>query len=181
MTYHSNQKENISQNNNSQGFYQNGSVPPKGTKNTVIIVIVAVCCLALGVTVGVTGMIFKTKIVDNVMERINTSRPYIGVTVKDVDMESQNLGIPQGAVVISVAADGPAKKADIKEYDIITKINGDNVKNVIELRKQVSDLAIGDKAVLTVYRQGNMLELEVKIENPSFESQDDNELENNEI
>ena len=77
MTYHSNQKENISQNNNPQGFYQNGSAPPKGTKNTVIIVIVAVCCFALGVTVGVTGMIFKTKIVDNVMERINTSRPYI--------------------------------------------------------------------------------------------------------
>ena len=90
-------------------------------------------------------------------------KPYIGVTVSDVSAESQSYGLPQGAAVRSVTENGPAAEAGLQENDIITAANGETITSSNDLVKLVKAASAGDTLELTVYRQGQTLELTVTV------------------
>ena len=102
-------------------------------------------------------------IVESIIEKGYVSKPYIGVTVTDVTEEMQSYGLPQGAAVKGVADGSPAQQGGLKVNDIITAVNGSEIADKNELVKLVRASAIGDPLKLTVYRQGQMLELTVVI------------------
>lgn len=63
---------------------------------------------------------------------------YLGITGKDIDDTiSQESDMPRGIYVRSVAADSPAMYAGIYEADIITKINGDKIRNIEDYEKEI--------------------------------------------
>ena len=102
-------------------------------------------------------------IVESIIENGYVSKPYIGVTVTDVTEEMQSYGLPQGAAVKGVADGSPAQQGGLKVNDIITAVNGSEIADKNALVKLVKASAIGDKLTLTVYRQGQTLELTVVI------------------
>lgn len=62
----------------------------------------------------------------------------------------------QGVVVRSVESGTPAAKAGLEKYDVITKINGTEVKDVAAVRKYLFEKTkIGDTIKITYYREGN--------------------------
>ena len=72
-------------------------------------------------------------------------------------------GLPKGVVVNSVAEDSPAADAGLQANDIITKVNGTAVTDSSAFTRTIQKSAEGSKLTLTVYRQGNTLELTVTV------------------
>ena len=102
-------------------------------------------------------------IVESIIENGYIAKPYIGVTVSDVSEEMQSYGLPKGAAIEGVVEGSPAEKAGLKTNDIITAVNGEEISGQSELVKYVKAAAVGDKLKLTVYRQGETLELTVTV------------------
>ncbi len=103
------------------------------------------------------------EIIKSIIEDGFISRPYVGISVVDVSEESQSYGLPKGAAVKEVVADSPAEEAGLQVNDIITHVNGAAVSGSSELVSIAKESAIGDVLKLTVYRQGQTLELEVTV------------------
>lgn len=103
-------------------------------------------------------------IVESIIEKGYVSKPYVGVMVSDVSPEIQLYGIPKGAAVRSLAEDGPAARAGLQPGDIVTKANGTDISGSTALVDMVSKSKPGDSLVLTLYRQGEYLELTIVIE-----------------
>ena len=102
-------------------------------------------------------------IVKSIIENGYIAKPYIGVTVTDVSEETQSYGLPKGAAIKSVVADSPAEKAGLQTNDIITAVNGEAISGKSDLVKYIQAANVGDKLKLTVYRQGQTLDLTVEI------------------
>lgn len=103
-------------------------------------------------------------IAESIIEKGYVSKPYVGVMVSDVSPEIQLYGIPKGAAVQSVAEDGPAARAGLQPGDIVTKVNGSNIIGSADLVDAVTRSRPNDSLVLTVFRQGQTLEVTVIIE-----------------
>ena len=89
-------------------------------------------------------------------------RPALGVqlvsvnTVDSDTVKSQlNYGGKQGVVIRYVENGTPAAQAGLEKYDIITKLNGEEVKDVAAVRKYLFEKSkIGDTVKVTYYRNG---------------------------
>ena len=89
-------------------------------------------------------------------------RPALGVqlvsvnTVDSDTLKSQlNFEGKQGVVVRYVENGTPASQAGLEKYDIITKLNGEDVKDVAAVRKYLFEKTkIGDTVTVTYYRNG---------------------------
>ncbi|MDO4492784.1 MAG: trypsin-like peptidase domain-containing protein [Clostridia bacterium] len=102
-------------------------------------------------------------IIKSIIETGRYVRPYIGVSIADVSDEMKNYGIPAGAAVKSVTEGGPAAAAGLLANDIITAADGTAIENYGQLSRYISTLRVGDEIVLSVYRQGQTLELKLTI------------------
>ncbi len=102
-------------------------------------------------------------IIESIIEKGYISKPYIGVAVTDVSKEYQAYGLPQGAAVRSITEDSPAAKSGLQESDIITHVNGTEITGSSHLVDLVGECAVGDTLKLTVYRQGETLELTLTV------------------
>lgn len=81
---------------------------------------------------------------------------YLGIQGNDVpDDASEQYGIPKGAYVYAVTEDGPAAKAGIGTYDVITKFDGQTVDSMSSLYNMLQYYKAGEKVQVTVsYRDG---------------------------
>ena len=102
-------------------------------------------------------------IVKSIIEKGYLSKPYVGVSVSDVNQQTQLYGIPAGAAVQAVSDDSPAAKAGLQAGDVITSVNGTEITGSSDLVSLVSEAAIGDTLTMTVYRQGSTMELTVTV------------------
>lgn len=102
-------------------------------------------------------------IVKSIIENGYIEKPFIGVSVLTVSDETRKYGLPGGASVQSVTADSPAEEAGLQINDIITKVNDTEISTSNDLVKQVRAANPGDVLTVTVYRQGETLELTVTV------------------
>ena len=102
-------------------------------------------------------------IVTSIIEKGYIEKPYIGVSVLDVSDETQKYGLPKGATVQTVTDDGPAKAAGLQVNDIITKVDDTEITGSSDLVKTIGQCKPGQEITLTVYRQGQTLELKVTV------------------
>lgn len=115
----------------------------------------------IGFAIPVNNILY---IVESIIEKGYVSKPYIGVMVSDVSEQIQLYGIPKGAAVQSVTENGPADKTGLQPGDIVTHINENTISSSSDLVDIVSSSMPGDTLVLTIYRQGQTLELTVAVE-----------------
>ncbi len=107
------------------------------------------------------------KVVSQLKERGRVIRGYLGIVPQEVTegiRKQFNLKDRKGAIVSSVEADSPAGRAGLKQYDVITAINGQPVENVNDLRFKIADVEPGKKAALTVMRDGKELTVSATVE-----------------
>ncbi len=103
-------------------------------------------------------------IITSIIETGTIEKTYIGVTVSDITTEAAaSSGISSGALVQSVTENAPADEAGLETGDIITEANGTAISGSSELVAEVQKLSGGDEAVLTVYRDGETLEITVTV------------------
>ena len=103
-----------------------------------------------------------TNIIDQLIEFQTVKRPYIGILGSSVDSTTaKRYNLPEGIYVESVDEGSPAQTAGLQQADIITKIEGKEVKSVNELNQIKYTYAIGDTVKLTVYRNGETLDINI--------------------
>ena len=102
-------------------------------------------------------------IVRSIIEKGYIAKPYIGVSVTNVSEETQSYGLPQGAAVKEITADSPAEAAGLQVNDIITRVDDTDITSSNDLVDVIKGCASGDVVTLTVYRQGETLELTLEI------------------
>ena len=102
-------------------------------------------------------------IITSIIEKGYIEKPYIGVSVISVSDETQKYGLPQGAAVQSLTDDGPAKAAGLQVNDIITKVNDTEITSSNDLVKTIGACKPGDQITLTVYRQGQTMEISLEV------------------
>ena len=81
---------------------------------------------------------------------------YLGVQIK-------NAPDGDGAVIVMVFKDSPAHEAELQADDIIKKIDGKEVTNVRGFVQSIRDSKPGTKIKLTLIRNGQEKEVEVKV------------------
>ncbi len=99
------------------------------------------------------------KVVDQLKTKGKVIRGMLGVTVQNIDeamRESLNLKSKKGAVITTLTDGGPADKAGLKQYDVITALNGSPVENMNDLRFKIADFQPGTKVEVTFVRKGEV-------------------------
>ena len=84
-------------------------------------------------------------------------RGYLGVQIQPVSQDiADGLGLKTtaGALVAEAQPGTPAAEAGLKSGDVITKLNGQDVKDASDLTRQVGSMKPGDKVELTYLRDG---------------------------
>ena len=97
------------------------------------------------------------------VEKGYTSRAYLGITFIDVDERMQFYGVPKGASISSVEQASPADKGGLKAYDVITVFNGQKIENKEDLVTAVDACTPNQKVIVSVYRSGEILDLEITL------------------
>jgi S1-C subfamily serine protease len=93
-------------------------------------------------------------------------RSYIGVEAQTTPLHRRlvrfyDLPTESGAVVVSVEEASPAKKAGLREGDVIVALDGKPVAGVDDLHRLLTDTRVGVSSALTVLRWTEKLELSV--------------------
>lgn len=101
-------------------------------------------------------------IVESIIEKGYIAKPYIGVSVLDVSAEAQLYGVPAGIAIQSVTENAPAAQAGLQAGDVITEVNGTAMTSD-ELVDLVGGAAVGDQLTISIYRQGQTLELTITV------------------
>ncbi|MGA8769109.1 MAG: Do family serine endopeptidase, partial [Rhodomicrobium sp.] len=129
-----------------------------------------------GGSVGIAFDIPSTtaeRVVAALKEHGHVTRGWLGVQIQGLTPElADSLGLKKvtGALVAAPQDGSPAEKAGIKAGDLITELNGKEVKDARDLAKKVAELAPGSETNLTLNRNGESKTITVKIgelpENP---------------
>ena len=99
----------------------------------------------------------------SIIENGYVSKPFIGVSIADVSAETQSYGLPAGAAVKEIVEDSPAQKAGLEINDIITEVNGKEIKSSSDLSDTVKGASVGDVLKLKVYRQGKTIDVDITV------------------
>jgi serine protease Do len=105
-------------------------------------------------------------VVTSLKETGKVTRGYLGVNIQPVTPEiAEGLGIKDtyGALVSDAQPDTPAAKAGIKAGDVVTKVNGEQVKDARDLSRRISALAPGASVKVTVLREGKERDFSVSL------------------
>ena len=95
-------------------------------------------------------------------------RGWLGVSIRDLTPElAKEVHAPTlaGALVADVVKGGPAEKAGVKKNDVIVAYEGKDVPDSATLRNEVAQTSIGQKASLTILREGRKERLTVIVGN----------------
>jgi serine protease Do len=93
-------------------------------------------------------------------------RGWIGVQIQEVTREiadTMSLPKPEGALVASVVAAGPAEGAGLRAGDVILKFDGRDVAEMRDLPRIVAETEIGKTTAVEVWRKGQKATLKVKV------------------
>jgi serine protease Do len=96
-------------------------------------------------------------VVSQLKDHGSVTRGWIGVQIQPVNKDiADSLGLPkaEGALVAEPQANGPAAKAGIEAGDVITAVDGKEVKDARDLAKRIGGLAPKTSVKLSVLHKG---------------------------
>lgn len=104
------------------------------------------------------------KVIGDIIEFGSVKRALLGVLMQEIDSkkaEELKLSAPEGVYIVEVTKGSAADKAGLQSGDVITAIGSVPVKSMAEVQAKVASYRPGDKAKVTVIRDGETLNYEV--------------------
>ncbi|MFC0476659.1 S1C family serine protease [Robertmurraya beringensis] len=112
-------------------------------------------------------------IISDLEEFGEVKRPYMGIQLQSVNEVSayhqkETLKLPEdvtsGVVIMTVDPNSPAEQAGLEDLDVIVEMDGDPIKDVIDLRKHLyNKKKVGDQLKIKFYRAGKLQETTIKL------------------
>ncbi len=96
----------------------------------------------------------------------DVSYGWLGVSIQDLNRDLRNyFGIREreGVIVVKVYDGSPGQEAGLKEGDLILAYRGRPVKTTRDLVRMVTETEVGERASLTILRDGREQNIKVKI------------------
>jgi serine protease Do len=91
---------------------------------------------------------------------------WLGVETLEVTSDNaKELKLPseRGVVLGRIAPDSPASKSGLRENDVVTEINGQQVEGAMQFRRMIREIPAGRNAQLTVWRDGHTQKINVTL------------------
>lgn len=92
------------------------------------------------------------RVADEIIDNGKATHGLLGASV--TSSSSYEDATVEGAAIVEVTDGGAAQKAGLREGDVVTEFNGNQVRSSTDLTAQVRALASGTKATLTYVRDG---------------------------
>jgi serine protease Do len=108
------------------------------------------------------------KVVSDIRRFGVVQRAVLGVSLGELTAQlarEKNIKELAGAYVAGVMPGSAAEKAGVKEGDVITKVNGVEVRTVAQLQEQVGRYSPGDNITVEVMRDNKRLRLKAELKN----------------
>jgi Do/DeqQ family serine protease len=121
---------------------------------------------SMGIGFAIPVNMVKSVIVAARQGGATVKRPWLGATLQSLTKDiADNLGVdrPTGALVVTVAGDGPAFEAGLKRGDVITAVDGQSVDDAEGVGFRLAVKPLGGAATLSVLRSGRTLSLPLKL------------------
>lgn len=119
------------------------------------------------------GFAIPSNMAKSVMHQLikygDVQRGALGIGAQDITPElanAFNLNLTKGAAVTQVVQNSPAEKAGLEVGDIITNINGSEVKNGNDVVNEVAFLRVNSKTSLAVLRNNKSISINVTLSDP---------------
>jgi serine protease Do len=116
---------------------------------------------------------YARPIIDDLEKFGEVRRPYMGIELKSVEeipsyYQQEALKLPRdvnfGVAIRSVEPNSPAALAGLQELDVIVGLDGEEIRNVIDLRKHLyNEKKVGDQMRVKYYRNGALKETTLKL------------------
>jgi Do/DeqQ family serine protease len=103
----------------------------------------------------------------------SVKRGQLGVTIAPVTpdvAEALALKNTSGALITQVAKDSAAARAGLRAGDIVTALNGRNVKSAAEFRNAIGLLRVGEKVEIALLRDGQARKFTAEVADPATQS-----------
>ena len=113
------------------------------------------------------------KIVYDLMDYGSVQRAVLGITMQEIDdkiAEELKLSSRNGVYIVEVSKSGAADAAGIKSGDVLIAIDSIKVTNAASVQETVSRFSPGDKAEVTVIRDGKEKKFDVKFKGTAKET-----------
>jgi S1-C subfamily serine protease len=93
-------------------------------------------------------------------------RGYVGIAGQNVPLHRRlvrfhNLPVESGVLVVSIEPYSPARQAGLTEGDVIIGFEQDEIANIDELHRRLTEEQVGIRSTITVLRGSEKLELQV--------------------
>jgi len=107
------------------------------------------------------------KVMDALITKGKVTRGYLGVRIQDMTEEfAKNLKLEstsKGIVVGDVIKDSPAARAGLKPYDVIMKLNGQDVDDINHFRNTIAITPPNTEVALIIWRDGSNMDIKVRL------------------
>lgn len=103
------------------------------------------------------------KIIDQLVKNGKVERPSLGISMVNLSQiagpdQKSVLKLPdnvtKGVVVMKVNAGSPAKQGGLKQYDVITKVNSQNITDTASIKSALYKYKVGNTVSITYLRHG---------------------------
>lgn len=120
------------------------------------------------------------RVINQLVKSGKITRPALGVSMVNLanvaaDQQRSVLKLPErvtkGAVIMQVTAGSAAEKAGLKQYDVITGINGKAISDAGDLKMALYRYKVGDTITVDYYHDGQSKTAKVKLTAAASESQ----------
>lgn len=104
-------------------------------------------------------------IIDQIVKQGDFKIVYLGITGIEIERYERQMGlelsVDKGVVVLEIAPNTPADKGGLRPGDIIVKMDNQEIESMSQLGKILYKYKKGDKANLTLIRNGREISVEV--------------------
>lgn len=116
------------------------------------------------------GFAIPINVIKPIIEKFSSDNKfeegYIGIFAYDKEVIpylDSSIEFDNGIYVVDISLDGPAKNSGLKVGDIITKIDNQEINRMSELRNYIYTKSPGDTVTLTILRNKNTSEIQIKL------------------
>lgn len=145
----------------------NSGGPLLNIKGEVIGINTAVHAQAQGIGFAIPINVAK-EVLDELITTGGVSKTWLGIYPRDITPTlAEQLRLPdqKGVAVLDVVQESPAAEAGLQAWDVIRRINDQDIFTTDELHKELAKYEPGDEIIITVLRGGEMLIITVTVGN----------------